>query len=88
MPIYAYRCDRCGHECDVLQKGSDAAPACSQCGYAFMEKQITAAAFALKGDGWYKTDFSDRKCPAVQAAESSGQLPPCAGSGCCAKTPD
>ena len=103
MPIYAYRCDKCGHECDVLQKSSDAAPACSQCGHEFMSKQITAAAFALKGDGWYKTDFAGKgktgeggeKCPAMQAAEaggatgSSGQLPPCAtGGGCCAKSSD
>ncbi|MGL4666855.1 MAG: FmdB family zinc ribbon protein [Saezia sp.] len=89
MPIYAYRCDACGHECDVLQKSSDSAPRCSKCGDEFMSKQITAAAFALKGNGWYKTDFADKKCPALQASESSGQLPPCAASGgCCSKLPE
>ena len=85
MPIYAYRCEVCGHAHDVLQKSSDPAPACPECGAAAMSKQITAAAFALKGDGWYQTDFAGKKCPAKEAATSSAELPPCATGGGCAK---
>ncbi|MCG5261511.1 zinc ribbon domain-containing protein [Cupriavidus gilardii] len=59
MPIYAYRCDACGHGRDVLQKMSDApltdCPSCNTAG-AF-KKQLTAAGFQLKGSGWYVTDF-------------------------------
>lgn len=88
MPIYAYRCDNCGHECEVLQKSSDTAPLCAACGVGAMSKQVTAAAFALKGNGWYQSDFANKKCPTAQAAESSGQIPPCAAGGCCANAPD
>lgn len=58
MPIYAYRCDACGHELDALQKLSDAPLTdCPACGEAALKKQLTAAAFRLKGAGWYETDF-------------------------------
>ncbi|GLC95524.1 hypothetical protein Tamer19_49330 [Cupriavidus sp. TA19] len=59
MPIYAYRCDACGHGRDVLQKMSDAPLTdCPSCGVAgSFKKQLTAAGFQLKGSGWYVTDF-------------------------------
>ncbi len=58
MPIYAYKCESCGHAKDVLQKIS-AAPLtdCPACGAATFSKQLTAAGFQLKGSGWYATDF-------------------------------
>ncbi|MFA7505776.1 MAG: FmdB family zinc ribbon protein, partial [Burkholderiaceae bacterium] len=58
MPIYAYRCDDCGFEKDVLQKFSDAPLSdCPQCHKPAFNKMVTAAAFQLKGTGWYVTDF-------------------------------
>jgi putative FmdB family regulatory protein len=58
MPIYAYRCAKCGHSKDVLRKLSDPPLAsCPACGAEAFEKQITAAGFQLKGSGWYATDF-------------------------------
>ena len=58
MPIYAYRCAQCGHAKDVLQKMSDAPlTVCPACGQATFSTQVTAAGFALKGSGWYATDF-------------------------------
>jgi putative FmdB family regulatory protein len=60
MPIYAYRCERCGHAKDVIQKFSDAPlTACPECGADAFRKQLTAPAFQLKGSGWYVTDFRD-----------------------------
>jgi len=60
MPIYAYRCDRCGVEKDVLQKFSDAPlTVCPECGAEAFHKRLTAPAFQLKGSGWYVTDFRD-----------------------------
>ena len=62
MPIYAYKCESCGHSKDVLQKMSDAPLTdCPQCGAAAFKKQLTAAGFQLKGSGWYVTDFRDAK---------------------------
>jgi putative FmdB family regulatory protein len=58
MPIYAYKCESCGHALDVLQKMSDAPLTdCPSCGSATLAKQVTAAGFQLKGSGWYVTDF-------------------------------
>ncbi|MFC5431018.1 FmdB family zinc ribbon protein [Paraburkholderia denitrificans] len=58
MPIYAYRCESCGFEKDVLQKLSDAPlTKCTHCGAETFRKQVTAAGFQLKGSGWYVTDF-------------------------------
>ncbi len=60
MPIYAYRCDSCGVEKDVLQKLSDAPlTVCPACGADTFHKTLTAPAFQLKGSGWYVTDFRD-----------------------------
>ena len=58
MPIYAYKCESCGHAKDVLQKISDPAlTECPACGKPSFSKQLTAAGFQLKGSGWYATDF-------------------------------
>jgi putative FmdB family regulatory protein len=60
MPIYAYKCDTCGHSKDVLRKISDPPLTdCPSCGAATFTKQLTAAGFQLKGSGWYVTDFRD-----------------------------
>ena len=74
MPIYAYKCDSCGHAKDVLQKMSaDPLTVCPACGAATFTKQLTAAGFQLKGSGWYVTDFrgGDKK----GGAESGGGAP-------------
>ncbi len=58
MPIYEYACPECGHQNDHLQKLADAPiAACPKCGSAKYYKKISAAGFALKGTGWYVTDF-------------------------------
>ncbi len=58
MPIYEYQCQKCGHELEVIQKLSDAALTdCPECGAPALKKKISAAAFRLKGGGWYETDF-------------------------------
>jgi putative FmdB family regulatory protein len=58
MPIYAYKCDACGHAKDVLQKIADAPLTdCPACGAPKFSKQLTAPGFQLKGTGWYATDF-------------------------------
>ncbi len=58
MPIYEYACPDCGHQNDHLQKLADAPIAvCPKCGSAKYYKKISAAGFALKGTGWYVTDF-------------------------------
>ena len=75
MPIYAYACSSCGLQKDVMQKMSDAPlSTCPECGKETFVKQLTAAGFQLKGNGYYATDFKDKP-----KAECS----PCASSGSC-----
>ena len=60
MPIYEYRCSSCGAQDDVIQKMSDAPlTTCPVCGKEAYAKQISAAGFQLKGDGYYVTDFKN-----------------------------
>ena len=65
MPIYEYRCGKCGHEQEFLQKITERPIArCPACGSAKFHKQLSAAGFQLKGSGWYATDFKGGKKPA------------------------
>ncbi len=58
MPIYEYQCQACHHQMEALQKMSDAPLVdCPECGAAALRKKVSAAAFRLKGGGWYETDF-------------------------------
>ena len=76
MPIYAYRCDACGHAKDVLQKLSDPVlTTCPACGAEAFSKQVTAAGFQLKGSGWYVTDFRNGNNGAP-AAKKDDAAPP------------
>ncbi|HEX5804841.1 MAG TPA: FmdB family zinc ribbon protein [Macromonas sp.] len=89
MPIYAYKCESCGHAKDVLQKIADAPLTdCPACGAAAFKKQLTAAGFQLKGSGWYATDFrgnggsaaaSTTSAPATAAASESVSSAPSSG---------
>jgi putative FmdB family regulatory protein len=72
MPIYEYRCLECGFAKEVLQKISDALlTQCPDCHQPTWEKQLTAAAFQLKGTGWYATDFKDKPKPAITSADTA-----------------
>lgn len=61
MPIYEYQCDDCDHKLEALQKMSDEPlEECPTCGKPSLRKLVSAAAFRLKGSGWYETDFKDK----------------------------
>jgi putative FmdB family regulatory protein len=65
MPIFTHRCADCGHAQDHLMKVGQASPACPKCAGGAYAKQLSAPAFALKGSGYYATDFKDKgKAPA------------------------
>jgi putative FmdB family regulatory protein len=58
MPIYEYQCQSCGHKFEKIQKISDdPLTDCPVCEKTELKKLISAAAFRLKGGGWYETDF-------------------------------
>ncbi len=79
MPIYAYRCEVCGFQKDALQKLSDPPLVdCPSCGQPRLAKQLTAAGFALKGTGWYVTDFRDQSKKPAPSAKSDSAVTPAA----------
>ena len=70
MPIYAYKCEACGAEEDHIQRFSDPPMTeCASCG-GRLHKQITAAAFHLKGSGWYRDGYASAK-PTSEGASKS-----------------
>lgn len=78
MPIYDYQCMACGHKLEAFQKISeDPLTECPDCHEDALKKCVTAAAFQLKGSGWYVTDFKDKKKsddkPATRKDESTGK---------------
>ena len=89
MPIYAYKCESCGHAKDVLQKiSAEPLTDCPACGAATFKKQLTAAGFQLKGTGWYATDFkggsTSTPAPKSPPGESESPCQSCAGAEVCA----
>ncbi len=50
MPIFDFRCDKCGHEFEELVRGSDK-PVCPECGSPKLTKQPSAVARRGKGSG-------------------------------------
>lgn len=84
MPIYAYRCASCGFEKDHLQKLSDPVlNTCPECSQETYHKQVTAAGFQLKGNGWYATDFKGGRKPAAKP-ELTPACAGCPGESACA----
>jgi putative FmdB family regulatory protein len=58
MPIYEYQCESCGNELEKLQRMNDPdLTDCPECGKSTLKRLVSAAAFRLKGSGWYETDF-------------------------------
>ena len=61
MPTYDYRCEACGHELEIFHSMKDAPKRkCPGCGANRLKRLVSAAAFHLKGSGWYVTDFRDK----------------------------
>lgn len=77
MPIYQYKCTDCDHQLEALQKMSDPRLTdCPVCHKPSLRKQLTAAAFKLKGSGWYETDFKNSGAkPATTKSSEDNKSP-------------
>ena len=74
MPIYEYACVSCDHHLETLQKMSeDPLVFCPECGEESLRKKVSAAAFVLKGSGWYETDFKNSGKEKSKDAKASGE---------------
>jgi putative FmdB family regulatory protein len=79
MPIYEYKCKKCGKEFELFQGITDpVAKSCKFCkGPA--RKVMSLSSFHLKGSGWYATDYGEKKAPAgekkVEAKKEGDHAP-------------
>jgi putative FmdB family regulatory protein len=66
MPIYEYKCPKCG-EFEVTQRiTEDALKKCPTC-KSKVERLLSRTSFILKGTGWYATDYASK--PSGDAAK-------------------
>jgi len=66
MPLYEYECEGCKSVQEVRQKVSDPLlTQCPACGSDKVRKIVSRTTFALKGTGWYNTDY--RKSTSVSS---------------------
>lgn len=86
MPIYEYKCEKCGHEFEREQSVHDPAPAsCPSNGCRGKVKRVfSAPAIMFKGKGWHVTDYG-RKASRPAACPSGGA---CAKAEACPAASD
>lgn len=70
MPYYEYRCLKCGHHFEVMQKMSEAPKKkCPECA-GRLEKLISHTSFQLKGGGWYADGYAKKSAKPTEGTES------------------
>lgn len=73
MPLYEYKCDKCGSVFEVIQKFVDEPLSThDNCGGA-VERLISTSALMFKGSGFYITDYA--KTGSTKPASSGGKPP-------------
>ena len=64
MPIYEYKCRKCGKQFEAFQGITE--PELKSCKFCKgkVHKLVSLSSFSLKGSGWYVTDYAGKKPPA------------------------
>jgi putative FmdB family regulatory protein len=71
LPLYEYRCLKCGSHFERIQKFSDPPiQKCETCG-GRLEQLLSSPAIQFKGSGWYITDYA-RKSPGETSSKADG----------------
>jgi putative FmdB family regulatory protein len=72
MPIYEYKCPKCG-EFEVTQRITEnALKKCPTC-KSKVERQLSRTSFILKGTGWYVTDYAKKSGGDAAAKADTGK---------------
>jgi len=87
MPIYEYKCNKCG-VFEAMQ-GINEAPLkkCPTC-KSKVERQISRGSFILKGSGWYATDYAKKSTPSTADSDSASSPATPAANGNAASSTD
>ena len=73
MPLYEYKCSKCGKEVEILQRVSDPPYAhCPKCG-GEMKKMMSAPAIQFKGSGFYKTDYANKSSSGASKSDTKSE---------------
>ena len=68
MPIYEYKCNKCG-VVEVMQRITEAPlKKCPNC-KSKVERMMSRSSFVLKGTGWYATDYANKGKDHTPASE-------------------
>jgi putative FmdB family regulatory protein len=60
MPLYEYKCEKCGNLFEVMQKFSDEPVKTHEnCGGS-VHRLLSAPALQFKGSGWYVNDYAKK----------------------------
>jgi putative FmdB family regulatory protein len=60
VPLYEYRCAKCGRRTEKIESVSGPhLKKCPHCG-GKVERMLTAPAIQFKGSGWYVTDYAGK----------------------------
>jgi putative FmdB family regulatory protein len=71
LPLYEYRCEKCGSRIEKIQKFSDPPlTTCEKCSGELV-RLLSAPAIQFKGTGWYVTDYA-KKSSSGESSKSSG----------------
>ncbi len=73
MPLYEYRCSKCGNVFEVIQKFADAPltehPDCG----GSVERLLSTSALQFKGSGWYVNDYAKKSPSSTTKSETKSE---------------
>jgi len=73
VPIYEYQCTKCGCRVEMMQKITDESlQTCPSC-KGQLRRLMSLTSFQLKGNGWYATDYKDKKQKKKEASAEKGE---------------
>ncbi len=76
MPIYGYRCTKCGHQFEVYQKMSDEpVQTCPKC-EGKVTKMLYPTGVVFKGSGYYSTDYKGSSSSSSNGSSASTDSKP------------
>ena len=75
MPIYEYKCKKCGKQFEAFQGITE--PDLKTCKFCKgkVHKMMSLSSFSLKGSGWYATDYAGKKPSAAKTAKTETITP-------------
>ena len=71
MPIYSYKCLKCGNHSEIIHKVSDSSQHMCELCEGELERTISPVAVIFKGSGFHKNDYAHGSSPVNPAKVAS-----------------